>query len=60
VFALALASGAEELRPLCNQFYGDRSGAVTDPWGHVWSLASRIEAITNEEIQNRFNELYAD
>lgn len=60
VYARALEAGAQELRPLCDQFYGDRSGAVTDPWGHVWSLASRIEAITTEEIQKRFDDLYAD
>jgi PhnB protein len=45
---------------LCDQFYGDRSGAVTDPWGHVWSIASRIEDITSDEIQRRFQELYGD
>ena len=60
VFAQAIAAGATELRPLCDQFYGDRSGAVTDPWGHVWSIASRIEEITPEEIQRRFQELYGD
>lgn len=60
VFAQAIAAGATELRPLCDQFYGDRSGAVTDPWGHVWSIASRVEEITPEEIQRRFQELYAD
>lgn len=60
VFARAIAAGAKELRPLCDQFYGDRSGAVTDPWGHVWSIASRIEDVTSEEIQRRFQELYGD
>lgn len=60
VFAQAIAAGATELRPLCDQFYGDRSGAVTDPWGHIWSIASRVEAITSEEIQRRFQELYGD
>jgi len=60
VFARAIAAGATELRPLCEQFYGDRSGTVTDPWGHVWSIASRTEAITPEEIQRRFQELYYD
>ncbi len=60
VFAQAIAAGATELRPLCDQFYGDRSGAVTDPWGHVWSIASRIEDISPEEIQRRFQELYGD
>lgn len=60
VFDQAIAAGAQELRPLCDQFYGDRSGAVTDPWGHVWSIASRVEEITSEEIQRRFQELYGD
>lgn len=60
VFSRAIAAGATELRPLCDQFFGDRSGAVTDPWGHVWSIASRIEDITHEEIQQRFQELYCD
>ena len=60
VFARAIAAGAKELRPLCDQFYGDRSGAVTDPWGHVWSIASRVEEITSDEIQRRFQELYGD
>ena len=60
VFARAIAAGAKELRPLCDQFYGDRSGAVTDPWGHVWSIASRVEEITSDEIQRRFQEHYGD
>jgi PhnB protein len=60
VFSAAVAAGAAELRPLCDQFYGDRSGAVTDPWGHIWSIASRIEVLTTDEIQERFQELYGD
>lgn len=57
VFARAIENGAVELRPLCDQFYGDRSGTVTDPWGHVWSIATHIEDLTHEEIRSRFNEL---
>lgn len=60
VFARAIKAGAQELRPLCDQFYGDRSGAVTDPWGHVWSISCRIEDVSPEEIQRRFQELYGD
>lgn len=60
VFEQAIRAGATELRPLCDQFYGDRSGVVTDPWGHVWSIAMRIENLTPEEIQQRFQELYSD
>lgn len=60
VFASAIAAGATELRPLCDQFFGDRSGTVTDPWGHIWSIASRIELLSNDDIQQRFQELYGD
>jgi PhnB protein len=60
VFNAAMQAGATELRPLCDQFYGDRSGSVTDPWGHVWSIATRLEDITPEELKRRFDELYAD
>jgi PhnB protein len=60
VFKQAIEAGATELRPICDQFYGDRSGSVTDPWGHVWSIASRIENVTVEEIQQRFQDLYCD
>lgn len=60
VFQQAIQAGATELRPLCDQFYGDRSGTITDPWGHIWSIASRVEDVSLEEIQQRFQELYAD
>ncbi len=60
VFSHAIAAGATELRPICDQFYGDRSGVMTDPWGHVWSVASRIEDISKAEIERRFQELYGD
>lgn len=53
VFAAAVDAGAVVLKPLADQFYGDRSGTVTDPFGHVWTIASRIETLTPEEIQQR-------
>ncbi|HQZ65441.1 MAG TPA: VOC family protein [Planctomycetaceae bacterium] len=60
VFYAAIAAGATELRPLCDQFYGDRSGTVTDPWGHVWSIATHLEDISPAELQRRFEELYSE
>lgn len=60
VFNAALEAGATELRPLCDQFYGDRSGTITDPWGHVWSIATHLEDISPEELKRRFEELYAN
>jgi PhnB protein len=42
LFTRALAAGATQLLPMQDQEYGDRSGGVTDPFGHVWYIASRI------------------
>ncbi len=53
VFAAALAAGATALREPADQFYGDRSGQFEDPFGHRWSVASRIEIVDGEEMQRR-------
>ena len=50
----ATAAGAKVMRPVENQFYGDRSGTFTDPFGHVWTIATHKEDLSNEEIQKRF------
>lgn len=52
-FKRAVDAGAKVLRPLANQFYGDRSGSVEDPFGHIWHFATRVENLTPEEIANR-------
>lgn len=49
----ALAAGAILLRPVADQFYGDRGGKLKDPFGHIWWFATRIEELTTEEIQRR-------
>jgi PhnB protein len=51
VFKQAVASGAKELRPLKNQFYGDRSGTLQDPFGHQWTLATHIEDVAPDEMR---------
>jgi len=53
----ALAAGATETRPLQTQFYGDRSGTVTDPFGHVWTLATHVEDVSSKEMQRRLDEM---
>ncbi len=53
VFTGALAAGGKEFRPLQNQFYGDRSGTLEDPFGHKWTIATHFEDVTHEEIQRR-------
>ena len=55
-FSRALAAGATVKRPLMDQFYGDRSGTITDPFGHTWTLSTHTEDLTPEEIQRRFEE----
>lgn len=49
----ALAAGAKELRPVQDQFYGDRSGTFEDPFGHVWTISTHKEDLTPEEIGQR-------
>jgi PhnB protein len=49
----AIAAGAKVLRPVKDQFYGDRSGTFTDPFGHVWTLATHKEDVSAEEMQRR-------
>jgi PhnB protein len=52
-FARALAAGAIVERPVEDQFYGDRSGTIVDPFGHSWTLSTHIEDLSEEEIQQR-------
>jgi PhnB protein len=53
VFERAQRAGATVLRPLEDQSYGDRSGQFEDPFGHRWSVASRIEDVSPEEMARR-------
>jgi PhnB protein len=53
LFARAVAAGAVAKRPLTNQFYGDRSGVVEDPFGHLWTLATHVEDVPPEEMKRR-------
>jgi PhnB protein len=51
--ARAAAAGAKTLRPVANQFYGDRSGTLEDPFGHHWHISTHIEDVPPEEIDRR-------
>ena len=51
--AQAISAGAKVQRPLQDQFYGDRSATLEDPFGHVWTVATHIEDVTPEEIDRR-------
>jgi PhnB protein len=53
VFNLAIATGAQQQRPVEDKFYGDRSGTLVDPYGHVWHIATHKEDVTPEEMEKR-------
>lgn len=53
MFQRAISKGAKEVKPLENQFYGDRSGTLRDPFGHVWTVATHVEDVAPEEIEKR-------
>eukprot|EP00037_Helgoeca_nana_P025646 m.283780 g.283780 ORF g.283780 m.283780 type:complete len:200 (-) comp27009_c1_seq2:171-770(-) len=53
MFERAIAAGCTEFRPLKDQFYGDRSGTVKDPFGHRWTIATHIEDVSPEEMGKR-------
>jgi PhnB protein len=55
----AVDAGGELVRPLQNQFYGDRTGSIRDPFGHVWHLATHVEDVAPAEMRKRAAELAA-
>ena len=56
VFDAAVAAGASSVRPVENQFYGDRSGQFEDPFGHRWSVATHVEDVPPDEMEKRMSE----
>ena len=58
LFVQAVDAGAKALRPVQDQFYGDRTGTLEDPFGHVWFLATHKEELTPEEINRRAEALF--
>ncbi len=52
-FQRAVAAGGAVEQPVADQFYGDRSGSFTDPFGHSWTLATHVEDVPEEEMQRR-------
>jgi PhnB protein len=53
----AVAAGATALRPVEDQFYGDRSGEIEDPFGHRWTVSSHIEDVAPDEMARRVADL---
>jgi PhnB protein len=57
--AKAVAAGAKEIFPVDERFYGNREGGIVDPFGITWWIATRVEELTREEIQNRATAAFA-
>lgn len=53
IYNRAISKGGVEVKPLQDQFYGDRSGTLTDPFGHQWTVATHKEDVTPEEMDKR-------
>lgn len=53
IYKQAIAGGGVEVKAIQDQFYGDRSGTLTDPFGHVWTVATHTEDVSPEEIEKR-------
>lgn len=49
----AVDAGGQLVRPVKDQFYGDRSGTIIDPFGHIWSIATHIEDVSPEDMKER-------
>lgn len=56
-FEKALAGGAKALKPVEDQFYGDRSGFLRDPFGHLWGIATHKEDVSAQEIEKRMKKI---
>jgi PhnB protein len=52
-FARAVKAGATPIRPVENQFYGDRAGTFEDPFGHQWDIHTNIEEVSPDEMEKR-------
>jgi PhnB protein len=55
----AVAGGAKVLKPTADQFYGDRSGFIQDPFGHLWGIATHKEDVSAEEMKERMKKMQA-
>jgi len=53
VYRRALAAGATAITPVEDQFYGDRSGNVLDPWGNRWTISTHVEDVSEAEMESR-------
>lgn len=60
LYTRAMDAGAKSLKAVADQFYGDRSGTLTDPYGHVWTLATHQEDLAPAELDKRAQAFFRD
>jgi PhnB protein len=53
----AAAEGGKILKPVEDQFYGDRSGFIQDPFGHLWGVATHVEDVSPKELEERMKKV---
>jgi PhnB protein len=53
----AVAGGAKILKPVADQFYGDRTGFLQDPFGHLWGIATHVEDVSPAEMKERMKKV---
>ncbi|MBX5462613.1 MAG: VOC family protein [Steroidobacteraceae bacterium] len=58
LFDRAVKAGAKPQRPVQNQFYGDRSGTLEDPFGHVWTISTHVEDVPPDELKRRAEAMF--
>lgn len=59
VFKRAIEAGGKEVQPMQDQFYGDRSGQILDPFGHRWTIAMNVEDVSEEQMRERMEQWMA-
>ena len=57
IFKQAISAGGKEIQPLENKFYGDRSGTLSDPFGHCWTVGTHVEDVAPDEMDRRMKEM---
>ncbi|MGJ3250845.1 MAG: VOC family protein [Elainellaceae cyanobacterium] len=56
----AVDAGAQVIYPVKDQFYGDRSGRIVDPFGHIWIVSTHIEDVSPDEMKARFDAMFSN
>lgn len=58
IFQQALDAGATMIMPICDQFYGDRSGTIMDPYGYKWSIGTHTKDVSFADMQKQADEMF--